>query len=663
MRNGVGALAACASACLVWGATAHAGVVSVNLNFATVNQNLWGPGAAVIIDESITIPPPAGISANLNPGSFSDPTSALASFLGFDVGVKISPTASFAAGLTASFYANSGSINLNYPKNVLLTIPSEVQFGQPFAVSASPPGPVSLLNLANTPLNAVVAAAGSGYATPALGNLLIDPVLHRFEPTAGFTTVFPYAEAKVDLDLKASGKITTAGCLVVCFDGPSINLGSVDLSQQLFELSTLSGLKVLDKPVVPFNQTVDVAQGVSIGFRSPNINLSGVLLADGSLEGSGAQTFLDFSFNVNQLIPLVGQILQSNIGPVGYDLLSVTPTVSLGLQQQISFDPKLMVALQFNIPVRDSRDDKVKNLVVFPVGETVELLPTIGGGVVSGGSLLAKPTFFLDNTIHNTTTLVLSGTLTVQALEIMTGATLGPFFDSGAINLGDIPLLVLNDRSWTLDIAPITGPTQTITRTGLGAILDYSVALSSPGSTNSLGHSLYDLFAAGDPVTQVFGQVMQIGASLIPCGTTELPDPSCQTVFLADDDVYRGNEPLGRLFCIFCNDLSLLFAPNSPILLDVATGEALLLADLSQFPLLTGLGQLLDPTSPLYDAQLATSQYYANFVSTRAALEGRSVPEPDALMLLLTGFIALALRRRRIRQGNRSRQPSASRPQ
>jgi len=625
--------------------SASASVISSNLNFATVNQNLWGPGDALVVDESVTIPPPAGISATLDPGSFKDPASALASFLGIKVGVTASPTASFDAGLSASFHANSGSIDLNYPKNVQLTIPDQIQAGQSFTVSAALPGPLSPLNLATMPASAFSAVAGAGYSAPGLSPYLAGSLQSLVQPVAGFSTVFPYAEAKVNLDLKASGQITTEACAIFCFDGPTIKLGSVDLSQQIFELSTLNGLKVLDQPVVPFNQTVNVAQGVSIAFKSPNVSLDGVLQPNQSLSDSGGQDFLDFSFNAGQLIPVVGSILQSNIGPVGYDLLSVTPTVSLGVQQSITFDPKLMVDLQFGSPVYDSRDGKLKNDIVFQVGQSVDLMPTVGG-LLSGNTIQAKPTFFLDNTIHNTTNLVLNGTLDVQALELDTPFPLGPVFDSGPIDLGSIPLLALDDQSWTLAIPPITGQAQDISRIGLGIAatpnVNFSVFADPSGSTNDQGHPLYDLSAAGNFLAQTFGQLIQVGGPL--CGGFIDSDISnCQSVFVSDADVFDPNQnDMGRFFCVVCSDFASLFAPTSPFLTD-GSGETLLLSDLTSFPSLITADQLLDPTNPLYDTQLATSQYFREISTTQAAVIPATTPEPGTLYLSLAGILAWSL--------------------
>ncbi|MBI2800854.1 MAG: hypothetical protein HYX63_11350 [Gammaproteobacteria bacterium] len=621
--------------------------ISSNLNFATVNQSLWGPGDARIVNEDITLPPPSGVSATLKPGAFRDPTSALAHFLGVDVGVNVSPTASFSTGLSGHFHANSGLIDLNYPRSVQLTLPEQVQAGHSFLVSAALPGPVSLSNFTHLPSSALTSTGGGGYAAPGLSKLLTSSVGSAFQPTPGFSTVFPYAEARVELDLHASGGITAEGCLIFCIS-KTFNLGSVNLHQQLFELSTLNGLKVLEQPVVPFNQTIDVAQGVSIAFKSPNVALDGVLRSNQSLSDTKSQNFLDVSFNVGQLIPFVGQLLQSNVGPFGYDLLSVTPTVSLGIRQSITFDPKLMVDLQFATPVFDNRDGQLKNNVVFQVGQSVDLTPTIGT-VLGGGPLTVKPTYFLDNTIHNKTDLVLNGTLDVKSLEFDTPFKLGPVFDTRPpIDLGSIPLAPLVDQFWTLAIPPISGPSQSIARTGVPQQLlqDFHIGVDPSGSTNSQGHSLFDLFSGNSLFATAFGDVRRTGNGF-GCNGLLIENPiNCQTLFVADQDVVTdlgGN--LGKLFCLTCRDFSQLFLPTSPVLTDGVSGQSIFLSDLNSFPQLPLLNDLLNPASSLFDPILANSQYFQELTFTRSSIVSNGILEPNTSSLLLLACIMLGLKR------------------
>jgi hypothetical protein len=136
-----------------------------------------------------------------------------------------------------------------------------------------------------------------------------------------------------------------------------------------------------------------------------------------------------------------------------------------------------------------------------------------------------------------------------------------------AIDLGSIDLLDLDDQPWTLAIPPITGQSQTIARTGLGIgaqALNYQFTADGSGQTNWQGHLRYQVSAAGIDLGSAFGQIVQTGGGF-SC-LTEIFNPRCQTLFVADDDLFGANqEPLGRPFCIQCNDLSLFF-DTSPVL-------------------------------------------------------------------------------------------------
>ncbi|MCP5145116.1 MAG: hypothetical protein H6978_09930 [Gammaproteobacteria bacterium] len=637
-------------------------VVTNSLNFATVGQNLWGPGTAFIIDESVTLPPPAGVSAHIAPGTYSGLADFVTDFLDIDLGARIAPSADISASLRASLYVNSGSLDLNYPMQASLNVANEARMGQAFTVSLTPP---SLLAASLSSINssALVASGGGGYALPGLSQFMLSQ--NVLQPRAGFSTQFPFAEARVDLSLSATGQIASEICFIVdCIAGPTVDLGRVDFNQQLFELNTLTGLKVLDEPVVSFDQTIDVVQGIQIGFHSPTITLDGTLRADGTLRDSGSSNFLDVAFNVNQLIPIVGQLLQSNIGPIGYNLLSVSPALSFTLRQAIEFDPRLMVALQFDAPVRDQRDGRFKNLVIFEYGESVDLLPTLGGGIFSGGDLRVKPTFFLDNSLHNVTSLVLDGSLSVDALALMVGPTLGPLFQSGALPLFDLPLLDLVNDSWLLDIPPITAGELAIPRTGILQEALYTqpfIANAVPGAaTNSLGHALYRLETGGGLVSTAYGEIVQQGSNPLSCfgiGLDFVP-PDCQTFFIADDDVWifgdgvdAEDELLGRLFCIVCNDLSNLFLPDSPGVTDDVSGDRLLLSDLSSFAVPVDAAQLLDPASDLYSPTLAESQFHTSLIATAPRVVPRTVPEPGVLPLLA---IAAMIGWRSTRAGQRN---------
>lgn len=660
--SSVVALSVAAWCALIGAGHASASVIDTNLNFSAVNQNLWGPGEAIVADRTISIPDPAVHVDNLSPGSFSDPTSAIAHFLGVDVGVKISPTASFSAGLTASYHVNTGSYDVNYPAAVRLRLPDQVVAGQPFTVSAEPPGPVALSANPVVSQTALAAIAGAGYSTSSLAyrSVVNEGLL---APVPGFATQFPYAEARVALDLAASGGVDARFCLVVVCPGKTFNFQTVDARQQIFEVNSLSGIQVLNQPVVSFNQTLNLAEGVSVTFRSPSINLDASLPSGASLAplvASGQQDFLDFSFDANKLLPVVGALLQNNVGPIGYDLLSVSPTLSLGLSQSISFDPtEVFVNLQFSAPVLDSRDGLVKTEVLVPVdGSGVSLTPaTVGGGLT--GTLQVKPTYLLESTVHNTTALTLGGTVTVAALALDT-PKLGPFYDH-TFDLGTATLFDLIDDPWSSEIPAITTPTQSIP---FQSSFLQKVAVNLGGYDG--GGSFFDVYSSGTLIaSHVYGDLVNVpvsGGAEAGCNFND-PDFLCDTLFQANQDIVIGSPllqqiDLGRLLCIVCIDRPEdLYAPTSPFLTDAALNPLLYLSDLHSFPEFLTPAALLDPTNAHYDPQLAQSQFFQQITSTPSSIVDDTVPEPATLWLLaIAMFCALP----RSRRGRATHEPGWS---
>ena len=75
----------------------------------------------------------------------------------------------------------------------------------------------------------ISALAGSGYALTLLQRSQINSTGGYPDPTAAFSTRFPYAEAKVNLDLAASGGVQASFC-VILRASRTFNFGSVDRS-------------------------------------------------------------------------------------------------------------------------------------------------------------------------------------------------------------------------------------------------------------------------------------------------------------------------------------------------------------------------------------------------------------------------------------------------
>ena len=181
----------------------------LQLNFAAVNQSPWTPGAATVYDNKFLLPDPP-LSGHLDLGDFNvDPGSAALNALGNLIGINLkglasltmSPSGDFTAGLSASYHIDAGTVNLNYPEKVQLNLPTQVQSGQTFQVSASLPGPLNKLQITPAQLSAL---GGTGYT--GLNNIL-NFSNAIYTPDRGFQTTFPYADAQLNIALKASAGV------------------------------------------------------------------------------------------------------------------------------------------------------------------------------------------------------------------------------------------------------------------------------------------------------------------------------------------------------------------------------------------------------------------------------------------------------------------------
>ncbi|MCD6672145.1 MAG: hypothetical protein LT106_04755 [Burkholderiaceae bacterium] len=217
MRKQLVITLALATACSTPAAAAS---LDVNLDFAALNQSQWSPGPAVNENAEYRFPDPY-FSANVNLGRVElDPVGTLLGFIGDFLGIplvtgaSIAPRAAITTGFDAGYHVNSGSIDLAYPTQVILSLPDQVNYGETFTVSAQPFSG---------------AASASPYRSVDLAGLLGTDAadkLSRFStvgsnpgqlaPHAGFTTRFPYAEANLAFHLDASAQLNAEASTGAC---------------------------------------------------------------------------------------------------------------------------------------------------------------------------------------------------------------------------------------------------------------------------------------------------------------------------------------------------------------------------------------------------------------------------------------------------------------
>lgn len=670
-------------------AVASAASYDVNLNFAALDQSQWAPGPALDESAEYRFPDPY-FSTSVPLGNMTlDPVGALLGFIGnflgipLATGVSIAPTATLSTGFEANYHVNSGSIDLAYPTQVVLSLPDQVNYGEAFMVGAQ---------------RYSGAGSASSYRSAAVAALLGSPAADRLDrfatagaeaglvtPQAGFATQFPYAEARLDFHLDASAQLNAQVCAAFlgCGQTDPLSLQGFDKTVQVVELNSLSGLRVLDRDVIAFDQPFELPGGIgTLAFHSPSsLGVAGSRQGGDALAGHDAQDVLSLGFDVDQLLPLIGPLLHNSLGPFAYDLASVEPTLSLGISQTMTFDPSVMVDLHFGDPVIDTRTNSVTRDVRFALGDSVALMPaSIGSGNLLG-ALQVTPTFTLANATTNDTQLTLAASIDVDTLALTTPVHAGPVccdpielarYDLGSIGPSDpfqieVPAITAGTRSVARGVSAGAG--------GVGALEAWyeaaaagltALATSAPDAN---GLAPYQLWAGDMLVATAYGQLLETpvapGSGALPCHLLDScpPDPClngqqvCDIQLLTDQDIWfldpaHPNDPLdlGRLLCLACIDPHA--PPATSLSLTDDEGNPLFFSDVRDFPAIPAVEEILDPSSAYYDAQLATSQYFDHQVVTPAE-SPHSVPEPATLALFGCGFTAVAAARRRCRPPQR----------
>ena len=361
---------------------------SSNVAFTAVNLSPWAEGQAVDLERDVNLSKSFSVDLpNVNANPTGAALDALSSLLGIplpvDVGLSIAPHADGNVSLDLGYAVSGGHVNLNYPAVGTISVPTvsgtnritssaftlTTQF-QPGLEQSFIPSAASLTELQS-----------GGYALGP-GTLGFD-VTRMQDPV--FTTSFPsfaaWANAAYDVNLGISlnADLKVLGACIVCASQTfTIN------SAQTVPLVDISGshVSVLGDTVGSLPTTIAPIDGLTATVNSPNLRVTSNPLPAGSaaLTGSGAQQIIGMNVNLDDLLPLV-DLLSNEIGPFGYNLLSLQGGPTLSLYQDFSFTPRPEVALDFSQQLLVQDSDGVyrpTNSVTLNLGDPLNIEVPVG---------------------------------------------------------------------------------------------------------------------------------------------------------------------------------------------------------------------------------------------------------------------------------------------
>lgn len=377
------AVAGIAGVIAVAPAGAKAATIIDSLDFQVANQPIWG-GSAPVFEE---------ILANLPLGGSIGPGNLVADFgpLG-EYGIEASLTAQVDVGLQSRLRNfHLGSVDVDFPVNVELNFPDQVNAGETFTISSS----------------------------------------FTVGPGAGFTSTADQSELDFGAKASLNAGLNLRACIVTCFvdnTDPSspfffqenANLGTFDLITQTKD-NTIINIDLPDigqpaefvgKPTIAgsgidIDPTQDLTSGVdaivdfviaettniSGKITVPDLSQSGALTGPATLSGKTVDVFTDVSVDLDSM--LSPPLPPLGIGPVnvsdvifGADIFDASLVTKLIADQALDFlgTPKVLLDLG------------ALGTVELTLGDSVDVTAP-----VNVNELQISPTYLLDNTFTNTT--------------------------------------------------------------------------------------------------------------------------------------------------------------------------------------------------------------------------------------------------------------------
>ena len=413
---------------------AQAATYSAGLDFEAEDRSMWSDGTVGVLDidrfigptwsESETV---GGITHLATPeitlvpeicgwGICTPAVEIPAVNIG-DFGAKISGSTSGAIGFDVDFHVNTGEVDVAYPGTANFAYPD----------------PHEIL--------------------PGVGTLAIQTAFDT--GATELSTVFPFAS----LDLDFVFQVQAGGGLQVCvFSCLNENFSAINVDKEFNLIDIDSNTAAVSFDVLDGLVTVAAQLPDSdMNAATSAVNGAGNLVAVGR---DDADALFDLDIDLDLIatsllgLPALTQEFSFAGASAGFTLLDVLVGAEVRLVQTFTFDPQLMVRL-------DAADGQS---VTGAVGSNL-LFDTF-----LNKETLVTPTFFLQNNFRNTTTLVISPTFDLEALEAHlilnlpsiandlgvpdVNLTFGPLFETHQSL--DFNLNVFNE-SWQIPFAPIVG--------------------------------------------------------------------------------------------------------------------------------------------------------------------------------------------------------------
>lgn len=467
---------------------ARADTVTQYLTFKSNKQDLWKGG----LERSVAF----DLTGSWNSYTFDKSAGVNIQGLGhFSAGASGGVEAG-RAGLMATAYANSGTVNVHYPLTLNLTYPSP---------STLSPGQTFTLTSTWTP--------GAPGATPSLVTK---------SPSFGVKLNGILEAPKIDL--RISGRAFGEWIFRNTIFSESFNF-----SETLLDTADLNP------------GTKDLFQGIlSVGYKQPKINLTGQPVgadlygygttgnADKSASGfitvNGNFTNV-FSFVASKFLGLPRLKFTDSISASGlgcrfrgaYDILSLVGSAGIGLEEEVRFRPNPQVTLVINEGNGNNR-----RVVTFPAGGSVQLtMPS------DGTPLFIDPYVTLDNTFYSRTSAYASAAINFYPFDIACALSL-PGYTLPTLSYSISPIELISTKSRFGDVF-----NETFKLGGFDDLFLPQISIVPPATMNPTPLVANDDSYQASPASGIKGPVYQFYAGYTGSQANPLTNDSGPTGFTA----------------------------------------------------------------------------------------------------------------------------------